>query len=141
MEILKTGIKDVGMINKGNGKKAKEKIGEDVLKVVYPILTEAYQSKKIELETKKEQIEKYKVKLGGIKGKVKPMMINLDREKKVKKLLEKVGLLEKTGLFLSYSNLRKEVIGILKVIDKLSDEVVERHSVNIVKILTKKVSK
>ena len=84
-----------------------------------------YRKTKTEVKESKQELEK--------------MMVELNRVKKVSKLLDRMGKLIGSGLVYD-GNLKHETVILLKIVNKLSDDKLEFHLRNTLKTITKRFS-
>ena len=135
MNIIETTITD---INIENIDLAKVELSNKIINNVSPLLNEVYINNAdkinkltIELKEKKKKVLKDKDEL--------EFLLNIyKRKQKVKKLIERVKKLVSSGLVEGQS--KKEIIVLLKVIDKLPDDKLDYHLKNTMNIIQKRFS-
>jgi len=134
MRILETAIPD---IHSNNIDESKVKLAEKVIKNVYPLFDELNSDKistiarsRRELKTKKQKILDSKVGL-------QQYINEFNRRKKVKKLLEKISRLVTLGLT-SDGTARNELIILLKIINKLPDDKLDKQIDKTTRTITKR---
>ena len=116
---------------------SKQVLAENVIKNIYPLFNDIYNSKtkeykelKLSLKNKKDNIVKEK--------NILQSSINLyKRKKKISKLLDHIERLIDSGLI--YDNIIKhEMTILLKIINKLSDEKLDENLKSTLKIISKR---
>jgi len=137
MKIVETQIPDVNIENIDS---AKVNLADRVIKNVSPLFNEVYVDKsneltrlKSELEGKRQEVKKKKTDLEELFGQYK-------KKEKVKKLLSRISKLVSSGLVFE-GTLRKETVVLLKVLDDLSDERLDYHLQESMKIISQRFSR
>lgn len=114
-------------------------LADNIISNVYPLFDEMYQdhigslsSIDSDYKKKKTQVQKNKQNLEGL-------MLKLERVKKEAKLLARIEKLINSGLA-NDGSLKHENVILLKIYNKLSNEKLEYHLRNTLKIISKRFS-
>lgn len=136
MIIEHTNIPDV---TEQNIDSAKIILADNIISNIYPLFDEIYQDQigtmksiSSQYTEKKSQVQKNKKELEGL-------MLKLERVKKEGKLLARIEKLINSGLA-NDGSLKHENIILLKIYNKLTDEKLDQHLRNTLKIITKRFS-
>ncbi len=138
MKIIKTDIFD---INESNIDEQKVAIADNILNLVGPMFESEIEDGKqnlTEFIQKKSAVEE---KLQEVKGDLEKIQVEFGRETKRKKLLNRIRQLIEANLTSSDPNLKSEVIILLKVIDKLEDNLLDEHIERMIKTISQRFSK
>ncbi len=137
MKLIKTDIYD---ITEENLDKHKLSIADNILNMVGPLFES-------EIEEAEEDLSKYKLAkaqldtdLQEVKTQLEDIQVEFGRETKRKKLLNRIRQLIDANLTAD-PNLKSEVIILLKVIDKLEDNLLDEHIERMIKTISKRFSK
>ena len=136
MKVIETDIIDV---TKNNIDEVKLNLSNKIIKNVYPLFEDFNNSKNIEIEDLKTSLLKKKETVLKKKEKLEGMIKDLNRKKKIKKLLERIEKLVTSGLVYD-GNLKKETIILLKISDKLSEEKIDEHLKKTMSTISKRFS-
>lgn len=137
MNLIETNIPDV--IPK-NVDMAKQVLADNIISNVYPLFDDIYATKVQDIEELKNIINKQKDEINQDKIKLEEMIENYNRNKKVSKLLNLIERLVTSGLVYDGS-IKNEMIVLLKVITKLSNEKIDSHLKDTLRIISKRFSK
>ena len=137
MIIEQTNIPDV---TESNIDSAKIILADNIISNIYPLFDEIYQDQigtvksiNSQYSEKKSQVQKNKKELEGL-------MLKLERVKKEGKLLARIEKLINSGLA-NDGSLKHENIILLKIYNKLTDEKLDQHLRNTLKIISKRFSR
>ena len=133
MKIIETKIPD---ITKENIEKSKVII----VKNVYPLFDEVYQSKNSRISELKSKLVEKKSIVKQKKESLQELMDDYNREKKVSKLLSRIEKMVDSGLIYDGS-LKNQTVILLKVIDKLDNAKIDHHLTETLQIIRKRFSR
>lgn len=137
MKIIKTDIYDI--IEK-NIDQEKVSIANNILNLVGPLFESEIEESKGDLDKYKKIKNKLDEDLFEVKDKLEKVQVEYGRETKRKKLLNRIRQLIEVNLTQDPS-LRSEVIILLKVIDKLEDNLLDEHIERMIKTISNRFSK
>ena len=135
---MKIEITKIPDINK-NINKAKEDLGNRVIENISPLLDEFYISKSNESKKLNKKLKDLRKKVIEKKNILEEKLIDLNRKKKMKAILEKISKLITAGLAYDPS-FKNEVIVLLKVLDNLSNDKLDFHLKDITSMINKRFS-
>ncbi len=135
MNITITQVPDINR----NIDQAKEELGSRIIENISPLLDEFYVSKLNESRELTEELKSLRKKVIGKKDQLQERILELDRKKKVRKILEKVSKLTSVGLAYDTS-FKNEVIVLLKVLDSLPNNKLDFHLKDITQMINKRFS-
>ena len=115
-------------------------LANNIIKNVYPLFDDVYTEKVSQLKKLKTLYEVRKTKVNDNKTNLEIMLKKYDKKKKVSKLLTRLEKLVDSGLVYD-GHMKSETIVLLKIIDKLSDEKLNHHLSETLKIIGKRFSK
>lgn len=127
-------------ITESNLDESKVTLANNIIKNVYPLFDDVYTEKVSQLKKLKALYENRKSKVIENKTNLEIMLKKYDQKKKVSKLLTRLEKLVDSGLVYD-GHLKSETIVLLKIIDKLSDEKLDHHLSETLKIIGKRFSK
>jgi DNA helicase IV len=127
-------------ITESNLDESKITLANNIIKNVYPLFDDVYTEKVSQLKKLKVMYESRKNKVNENKTNLEVMLKKYDQKKKVSKLLTRLEKLVDSGLVYD-GHLKSETIVLLKIIDKLSDEKLDHHLSETLKIIGKRFSK
>ena len=136
MKIIDTGVHD---INTENIDKSKVDLSDKIIENIFPLLEDIKSSKIENLETLKFELIRKTKKIKEEKNELENMIIKYRKQKKVKKLLERISKIVNAGLANSGSY-RHETVILLKVIDTLSEDQLNYHLSETLKTINKRFS-
>jgi hypothetical protein len=134
MNLVETNIPD---ITKTNLDKTKLELSERIVKNVYPLLNEFYNEEMNRVKTLESDLKKKSILIQKSKEELENRMIVYNRKKKLKKLIDRISRLVSTGLAYD-SNLRNEMVVLLKVAENLSEEKLDYHLKETLKVMSKR---
>ena len=137
MILQETAIPDV--VNE-NLDQSKLTLANNVIKNVYPLFDEVQQEKKQEVKDLEKELHKSKNHIQQRKKVLKKILVDYNRQKKVRKLLNRVERLVNSGLIYD-GTLKNDTRMLLKVISKLPDEKLDFHLQAVLKTINKRFSK
>jgi len=134
MNIVETNIPDV---TRDNLDRTKLELSERIVKNVYPLLSEFYNEEVNRVELLKSNLKEKSELVRKSKENLETRMEVYSRKKKLKKLIDRISRLVSTGLVYD-GNLRSEMIVLLKVIENLSNEKLDYHLKETLKVMSKR---
>jgi len=137
MKIIETNIYD---ITPNTLDANKVSIADNILNLVGPLFDSEIKESSKDLPKFKKKKEDIETELEKTKEELKTLQIEFGREEKRKKLLNRIRQLMEVGLTADPS-MKSEVIILLKVIDKLEDNLLDEHIERMVKSISKRFSK
>ena len=137
MKIIETDIYD---ITPDTLDESKVSIADNILNLVGPLFDSEIRESSKNLPKFKKKKEDIESQLEKTKEELKTLQIEFGREEKRKKLLNRIRQLMEVGLTADPS-MKSEVIILLKVIDKLEDNLLDEHIERMVKSISKRFSK
>lgn len=137
MKIIITDIYDITPENVDQEKVA---IADNVLNQVGPLFEREIKGIQEGQENLVQQKKQIGVALLKVKNNLQDLQVEFNRETKRKKLLHRIRQLMDVGLT-SDSSLRSEIIILLKVIDKMEDDLLDKHIESMIKTISKRFSK
>lgn len=118
----------------------KVNLSNKIIKNVYPIFNDILEDKQKNIIDLKKKFINKKDKIKENKTKLENLIKSYNTKKKLKKLIHRIGRLVNSGLTFD-SSMKHEMIVLLKVLPKLSDEKIEEHMNNTIKLINKRFSK
>jgi len=115
-------------------------LADNIIKNVYPLFDEVYQSKIKYIKNLKNDLEYKKSEVRERKKELEELMSKYKKEKKISRLLTRIEKLVNAGLIYD-GNLKNQFIILLKVVDKLDDERLDHHLKDTLRIIRKRFSK
>ena len=137
MNIIETSIPDVTDTNLDQSKVI---LADNIISNVYPLFDDVYTEKVSQVKKLKTLYENRKAKVVKNKTNLEIMMKQYEQKKKVSKLLTRLEKLVDSGLVYD-GHLKSETIVLLKIVDKLSNEKLDYHLSETLKIISKRFSK
>jgi len=134
MKIVETDISDIVVENIDESKIV---LAEKIMKNVYPLFDEIYNSQIEETKDLKDILKSKKSQVFESKEKLERLMQKYNKGKKVMKLLTRISKLISSGLVYD-SSLKHETIILLKVADKLSEDKLNYHLSETMKTISKR---
>jgi uncharacterized protein YicC (UPF0701 family) len=134
MKIVETDISDIVVENIDESKIV---LAEKIMKNVYPLFDEIYNSQIEETKDLKDILKSKKSQVFESKEKLERLMQKYNKGKKVMKLLTRISKLVSSGLVYD-SSLKHETIILLKVADKLSEDKLNYHLSETMKTISKR---
>ncbi len=133
MRILETAIPDV---HEGNLDQSKIVLANKIIDNVYPLFDDVYSEKLSSIAYSKKELQTKKQNVLNAKNELEHFVVEFNRRKKVKKLLEKISKV--VPFATADGTLRNEVVVLLKIVDKLPGEKLDEHLLKITKTITKR---
>jgi len=137
MKIIETNIND---ITSENINESKTILADNIINTIFPLFNEVYTAKlqkvqelKADLRQKNEQIKKEKES-------IEKIITETKRKQKVSKLLDRIDKMISSGLVYDPS-IKHEMVILLKVVEKLSDEKLDQNLNKTITLLNKRFSK
>jgi len=137
MKIQVTKIPDV---TKDTVDHSKIVLADNIIKNVYPLFDEVYQGKLSHINKFKTRLSEKKTQVGEKKQKLEELMSEYNREKKISKLLSRIEKLVDSGLVYDGS-IKNHTVVLLKVLNKLTDDKLDRHLSETLQIIRKRFSR
>jgi Skp family chaperone for outer membrane proteins len=137
MIVIETDIYDI------RGKDIEEEkvdIANNILNVVGPLFEAEIEESKASMDKMKKERAKVDEDLIQVREKLEELQAEFSRETKRKKLLNRIRQLIEANLT-NDTSLKSEVIILLKVIDKLEDNLLDEHIERMIKTISKRFSK
>jgi hypothetical protein len=114
-------------------------LADNIISNIYPLFDDMYSGYLNSTASLQSDYRKTKTQVKESKEVLEDLMLELNRVKKVSKLLDRIGKLIGSGLVYDGS-LKHETVILLKIIDKLSGDKLEFHLRNTLKTITKRFS-
>jgi len=137
MNITETNIPNV---TPENISQSKAILADNIISNVYPLFNEVYTTRVDEIDNLKRDLEKKKELVHKHKIALEQMMSEYKKNKKISKLLDRIEKLISTGLVYDGS-LKHEMIILLKIATKLSDEKIDYHLKDTLRTISKRFSR
>ena len=137
MILQETSIPDVVSENLDQSKLT---LANNVIKNVYPLFDEVQREKRREVKELEKQLQEAKNQVQQRKRILEKLLNDYNRQKKVRKLLNRIERLVNSGLIYD-GTLRNDTRILLKVIPKLTDEKLDFHLQDVLKTINKRFSK
>ena len=134
MIIEQTNIPDV---TEKNIDQAKIILADSIIENVYPLFDELLQDRSDYLKSIQTQYDEKSSQVKKGKEILEGLMLQLERTKKETKLLSRIEKLINSGL-VNDGSMKHENVILLKIFNKLSDEKLEFHLKNTLKIISKR---
>ena len=136
MIIEQTSIPDV---TEANIDASKIVLADNIISNIYPLFDEIYQDQIGTMKSINSEYSKKKTEVKKNKKELEGLMLKLERVKKEGKLLARIEKLINAGLS-NDGSMKHENIILLKIYNKLTDEKLEYHLRNTLKIISKRFS-
>ena len=137
MNIIETRIPDV---HKDNISQSKVVLADNIIRNIYPLFDEIFSTKVEQVNKLKVVLESKQVQVLESKRNLEQGIKNYKKKQKESKLLDRINKLVSSGLIYD-GNLKHEMIILLKIIHNLSEEKLNYHLSNTLKIISKRFSK
>ena len=137
MNIIETNIPNVTSENISHSKTV---LADNIIANVYPLFNEVYTTRVDEIEKLKEELAKKKDLVQKHKVALEQMMSEYKKNKKISKLLDRIEKLITTGLVYD-GTLKHEMVVLLKIATKLSDEKIDYHLKDTLRTISKRFSR
>ena len=137
MKVIESGIYDIRGVNID---KTKVEIADNILNMVGPLFESEIEETKGSMDKLKRKRAKVDAELTEAKETLEDLQRDFGQETKRKKLLNRIRQLIEANLT-NDTSLKSEVIILLKVIDKLEDNLLDEHIESMIKTISKRFSK
>jgi len=137
MNIIETKIPDV---HEDNISQSKVVLADNIIRNIYPLFDEIFSMKVEQVDKLKVVLESKQVQVLESKRNLEQGIKNYKKKQKESKLLDRINKLVSSGLIYD-GNLKHEMIILLKIIHNLSEEKLNYHLSNTLKIISKRFSK
>jgi len=127
-------------ITKNNIKESKVLLADSIIENIYPLFDNIFTEKKNNIEELSLDLKKREAILYKKKTNVEQMIKEYQREKSISKLLSEIENLVNSGL-VNDSGTRHQVIVLLKTLDKLGEDKINKRTLDVKRVLGKKFSK
>lgn len=137
MKIEETQYPDV---SKSNLNEAKVVLADNIIKNVYPLFDDVYIQKLEEIKKLESILEGKKLQVKEQKEQLEKLLNSYNKKIKVTNLLGRLQKLVESGLVYD-GTLRNDTVLLLKVIDKLSEEKIDYHIKQTIKLISTRFSR
>lgn len=137
MKIEETKIPDVTNENISDSKNI---LAESIIKNVYPLFDEVFNSKVDEVRKKEDTLNSKRMQVIEEKKELEESMKEYRKEQLISKLLDRLDKLISSGLVYD-GKLRTETVVLLKIIDSLDEEKLKYHYKQALLIINKRFSR
>lgn len=137
MKIEETKIPDVTDENISDSKNI---LAESIIKNVYPLFDEVFNSKVDEVRKKEDILKTKRLQVVEEKKELEESMKGYRKEQLISKLLDRLDKLISSGLVYD-GKLRTETVVLLKIIDSLDEEKLKHHYKQALLIINKRFSR
>ena len=134
MNIVETNIPDVDVYNIS---KSKVELANRIIQGIYPLFDEIYSEKVNDLDGLRQILSNKRLKIKDKKEEIETLYEVYKRKGKIKKLLNRISKLSKSGLMYDGS-LKSETLMLLKVIESLNNEKLDFHLSETMKTIKKR---
>lgn len=134
MNIVETSIPDV---TKENIDRTKLDLSERIVKNVYPLLSEIYHEELSRVKELEKELKQKSRLIRESKDNIEGRMKVYNKKKKTKKLVDRISKLVSSGLVYDGA-LKNEIIVLLKVIESLSDDKLDYHLKQTLRMISKR---
>ena len=115
-------------------------LANNIIKNVYPLFNEVFNSRVEEIKEMKDVLVTKKVEITERKDELQEMMDKYSRQKKLAKLLDRIEKLISSGLVYD-GTIKHETVVLLKIVHKLSNEKIDYHLRETLQAISKRFSK
>ncbi len=126
-------------INVENIDLAKLTLANKIIAQVRPLVDDIFLEKSKQIKKIESEIGNKKIIVGQLKIKLEKKIALYNKKKKVVKLLERIEQLNSFGML--YGELKNEIVVILKVLDTLDDNKLNKYLQTTMEIVNKRISK
>lgn len=134
MNIVETSIPDV---TKENIDRTKLDLSERIVKNVYPLLSEIYHEELSRVRELEKELKRKSRLIRESKENIEGRIEFYNKKKKTKKLVDRISKLVSSGLVYD-GVLKNEVVVLLKVIENLSDDKLDYHLKQTLRMISKR---
>jgi len=125
---------------KKNLSESKIVLADNIIKNVYPLFDDVYIQKLEEVKKLDDILEGKKLQVKQEKEKLEKLLMNYNKKIKVTNLIGRLQKLVESGLVYD-GTLRNDTVLLLKVIDKLSEEKIDYHIKQTIKLISTRFSR
>jgi hypothetical protein len=137
MKIVETSIPDIHIKNID---KSKLHLAEKIVEGIHPLLDDVYREKTKQLEELKDGYKLLRQRIHKEKQELEQLMVEHRRKKRIKSLVERISKLVSTGL-VHEGAMRNQMVVLLKIVDKLSEEKLNRQLREITNTVSKRLAR
>jgi len=137
MIIQETTVPDV---TEENLNKSKQTLAENIIKNVYPLFNEVYNSKLSGVDKLKYSLTEKRMLVKEKKNELQILIEEYKRTKKISKLLGRIEKLITSGLVYDGA-LKNETVIILRIVNTFSNDKLDHHLSNVLKNIGKRFSR
>jgi len=137
MKVIETQLPDV---TKQNLDESKVVLADNIIKNVYPLFDDVYTQKLEEVKELDNVLKGKKIHVKEQKEQLETLLHVYNKKRKVTNLLGRLQKLVESGLVYD-GTLRNDTVLLLKVIDKLSEEKVDYHIKQTMKLISTRFSR
>lgn len=134
MNIVETSVPDV---TKENIDRTKLDLSERIVKNVYPLLSEIYHEELSRVRELEKELKRKSRLIRESKESIEGRIEFYNKKKKTKKLVDRISKLVSSGLVYD-GVLKSEVVILLKVIESLSDDKLDHHLKQTLRMISKR---
>ncbi len=134
MRIIETDIPD---ISKSNINSVKINLADNIIKNIQPLFDELFQEKVSSISLIQTELETIRKSVIEKKKSLENLFSVQKRKQKIKKLLDRIENMVKTGI-VSQGNMKSETVVLLRVVDNLPNDKIDYHLKNAMNIITKR---
>jgi len=134
MNIIETSIPDV---TKENIDRTKLDLSERIVKNIYPLLSEIYHEELSRVKELEKELKQKSRLIRESKDNIEGRMKVYNKKKKTKKLVDRISKLVSSGLVYDGA-LKNEIIVLLKVIESLSNDKLDYHLKQTLRMISKR---
>jgi len=132
---MKISFSEIVDIVEETSDKTKVFFADNIVRVMTPILDEYYSEKIERVASVRQEIKDLKTRAQSKKEKMSEMLSQHKKLTKIAKLLSRIDKIISSGL--TYGSTKRELVIILKILDKLSEEKLDVQMNNMMAILSK----
>ena len=137
MNIIETKIPDV---HEENINQSKVVLADNIIRNIYPLFDEIFSTKVKQVNKLETILENKKVEVLESKRHLEQGIKEYKKKQKESKLLDRINRLVSSGLIYD-GNLKHEMIILLKIVHNLTEEKLDHHLSNTLKIIGKRFSR
>jgi len=137
MNIIETKIPDV---HEENINQSKVVLADNIIRNIYPLFDEIFSTKVEQVNKLEKVLESKQVQVLESKRQLEQGIKDYKKKQKESKLLDRINKLVSSGL-IHDGNLKHEMVILLKIIDTLTEEKLDYHLANTLKIIGKRFSR
>ncbi len=134
MNIIETNIPN---INSENINQSKLNLSNKIIQRIHPLFDDVISDKLSKINIYKKELEEKHKQVLKNKNLIENLVNSINRKKKIKKLLERLNKLTRSGIIMEGS-MKNETIILLKVIDTLTDDKLTYHLNETLRMVSKR---